>query len=248
MLGTNGVPCAFRSTAPFQTWPSGRPTVSVGARRGVAERGVGPRVQVLAPRLQRADVPPPLLPRVRPIHAARAEDGVPQPVYLLVRRRFREHPCRPRGDRGRDHAPAHPHGADVVAPERLHLLGCDAHGGRHALRVLLLQQVGVAAGDGQERGALLGALQHAPHAPGGELLEGVGRRVPEAHQIQPVVVVGDVHVRAAGIVCARAARARVNSTASIGARMTSRCPGCRFSPTPIAKSAYRSRLFATEQC
>ena len=201
MLGTNGVPCALRSTAPFQTWPSGRPTVrSVPESSGVAERGVGPCGQVLAARLQRVDVAPPRFPRVRAVHAARPEDGVPQAVHPLVRRRFREHPRRPRGDRGRDHAPAHPHGADVVAPERLHLFGCDAHGGRHPLRILLLQQVGVAAGDSEERGALLGPFQHAPHAPGRELLERVVGRMPEAHQIQLVVMVGDVHVRASGLV------------------------------------------------
>ena len=34
----------------------------------------------------------------------------------------------------------------------------------------------------------------------------------KAHQVQLVIVVGDIHVRATGIVCARAAKALVSSS------------------------------------
>ena len=104
----------------------------------------------------------------------------------------------PTAHRGRDHAPAYPHGGDVLAAERLRLLGGHAHGGSHLRGILALEQVGIAADDGEERRALLGALDHALDPPGRELLERVIRRMPESHQLQLVVGVGDVHVGAAG--------------------------------------------------
>ena len=150
---------------------------------------------------------PPRLPRIRPVHPAGAEDRLPKQVDLLRLRRVGKHARRPRRHGRRDHAPAHPHGADVVAPERFRLLGGRAQRGRHPLGILALQQVRIAAGHGQERRALLGPVQHATHPPSGELLERIGRSMPETHQLQLVVAVGDVHVRAAGIVGARRQRA-----------------------------------------
>ena len=242
-FGVNGMPLRLVERPLTQTWPVGRPIVSVGARPAVSQRAVLPRVQIIAARGEIGEVRLPCRDRIGPIEPAQPRDRLPQPRDLLSAADSPERPAPPSRRRGGDDRPVRLVPRDVLA-ERPHAraIACCTAPTRSAGCVL--QQIGIVGVDRQHRMASLDMLHQRVAAARRRTRSNesrgacLNRASCSASSPHSVSTSGAPARYALAAMCADQRR-RVERRAAVGERTDDQesLAGCRLRPTRTARSA-----------